>query len=102
MMMKQRPIFILLLTWLVTLTDCTDGGVTQAATAATTNASSHDSAAFAAAASKSTYGEEQEQEQQGRCKDSNEFMCPNCEGIFVTDCLQCNGFLNAGEYRTLF
>ncbi len=26
------------------------------------------------------------------------FYCPNCGGIEVTDCLECDGFLNTGEF----
>ena len=26
------------------------------------------------------------------------FYCPNCGGIELTDCLECNGFLNTGEF----
>ena len=32
-----------------------------------------------------------------RCANSNQYQCPNCGGILVSDCLDCDGYLNTGE-----
>lgn len=32
-----------------------------------------------------------------RCATSNLFECPNCGGILVSDCLECDGYLNTGK-----
>ena len=33
----------------------------------------------------------------GRCENSNQYQCPNCGGILVSDCLDCDGYLNTGK-----
>ncbi len=36
-----------------------------------------------------------------RCAASNLYQCPNCGGIEVSDCLQCDGYLNTGEIAVI-
>ena len=36
-----------------------------------------------------------------RCANSNLFLCPNCGGSLVSDCLECDGYLNTGKKKKL-